>query len=125
MKRKNTRIQQRSNTKKSKKKEEEEEIDIEEIDTEEEVEVEEVLTVDNEDTNILTINCTIATSKGEQMIGKLSEQFIKSKNPTIAEAQSKYMRNQFSFFGISTKPRREIQRPIFASFKLNEEEVFD
>lgn len=123
MKRKNTRIQQRSNIKKSKKKEEEE-IDIEEIDTEEEEVEEEVLTVDNEDTNIITIN-TIATSKGAQMIGKLSEQFIKSKNPTIAEAQSKYMRNQFAFFGISTKPRREIQRPIFASFKLNEDEVFD
>ncbi len=48
----------------------------------------------------------------------LIEEFIKSGDLEIAQAQSKYMRNQFAFYGIKTDMRRRIEKEFFKKYGL-------
>lgn len=53
-------------------------------------------------------------------VPSLEKAFSKNSNPVYAESMSKYLRNQFSFFGIKTKERRTIFKTIS---KENLEEI--
>ena len=45
----------------------------------------------------------------EQIVLELEKAFIKNRDTQKAEEMSRYMRNQFTFFGIQSTPRRKIQ----------------
>ncbi|MHB1148360.1 MAG: DNA alkylation repair protein [Lutibacter sp.] len=47
-------------------------------------------------------------------INTLEIEFAQHANPKIALEQKAYMRNQFAYFGIKAKERREIQKPFLA-----------
>ena len=53
-------------------------------------------------------------------IAALENAFQENYHPENAIAMSKYMRNQFSFFGIKTEKRRLLLKEIY---KANQEEV--
>ena len=50
------------------------------------------------------------------LISSLEKQFTKYSNPTFAKQQKLYMRNQFNFYGLTAKQRREIQKPLFKEY---------
>jgi len=48
----------------------------------------------------------------KEFVDTLSIELERKRNTTIASEQQAYMRNQFEFYGIKTKERREIQKPF-------------
>ena len=49
-------------------------------------------------------------------IKPLIDSYRKNADPEKAKAMSKYMRNQFEYFGIKTPERRELQKAFFVEF---------
>lgn len=49
----------------------------------------------------------------KEFIDTLKIEFEKNKNAKVAAEQKAYMRNQFEFYGLNAKERREIQKPFF------------
>lgn len=51
----------------------------------------------------------------KRLVSEATNVFSASKNAAVAEGQSKYMRNQFPFFGLKTPQRTELQKEILAT----------
>jgi|GEM_PF-4732794 len=48
----------------------------------------------------------------KEYISELLAEFNRFANPERAKQQSAYLKNQFSFFGLMTQERRNIQKPF-------------
>lgn len=55
------------------------------------------------------------------LVLKLKQVFQSAKDSKNAKAQRAYMRDQFSFLGIKTTPRRILQREVFAKYIIESE----
>ena len=53
-----------------------------------------------------------------EYINTLEKEFQKAGDPTIAQQQSAYLKNQFSFYGMKTPVRRALQKPFLAKAYL-------
>jgi len=58
--------------------------------------------------------------KPKEFIRSLEKEFNKHSNSSIAKSQKAYMRNQFEFYGLIAKKRREVQKLLLTSFQLND-----
>ncbi len=54
----------------------------------------------------------------KEFVSKIEKEFGKRGDPKVAAWQKAYLRNQFEFFGLSSKQRREIQKPFLAKNSL-------
>jgi len=52
------------------------------------------------------------------LLKSLESEFNKHSNLIIAKGQKAYMRNQFDFYGLRARVRREIQKPLFSQHSL-------